>query len=141
TPTPTNAYGAALQYPGAKSTQSKSAFNGLNQGLAEGSTPLGPAGVGHQAVTIPRNRLVHAVASLQVGVKSKDLSAKTNEASQIVGSFGGYAQSVRYQATHQGDGESILDLRVPVQNAQKAIAKVGGLGMHLSAAVSTQAVP
>ena len=69
-------------------------------------TPLAPLG-GRVAiaVTIPRNRLVHAVASLQVGVKSKELSAKTNEASQIVGSFGGYAQSVRYQATHQGDGE------------------------------------
>jgi hypothetical protein len=90
------------------------------------------------AVTIPKNRLVHAVASLQVGVKSKDLSAKTNEASQIVGSFGGYAQSVRYQATHQGDGESILDLRVPVQNAQKAIGKLGGLGTLLSQQVSTQ---
>src|SRR5438445_476873 len=42
-------------------------------------------------VTIPKKRLVHAVASLQVRVKSRsELSAKTNEASQIVGSFGGY---------------------------------------------------
>ena len=90
------------------------------------------------AVTIPRNRLVHAVASLQVGVKSSNLSAKTNEASQIVGSFGGYAQSVRYQATHQGDGEAFLALRVPVQNAQKAIAKLGNLGTLLSQQVSTQ---
>jgi hypothetical protein len=91
-----------------------------------------------RAVTIPRNRLVHAVASLQVGVKSSNLSDKTNEASQIVGSFGGYAQSVRYQATHQGDGEAFLALRVPVQNAQKAIAKLGGLGTLLSQQVSTQ---
>ena len=87
---------------------------------------------------IPKNRLVHAVASLQVGVKSANLSDKTNEASQIVGSFGGYAQSVRYQATHQGDGEAFLALRVPVQNAQKAIAKLGGLGTLLSQQVSTQ---
>lgn len=91
-----------------------------------------------RSVVIPRNRLVHAVASLQVGVKSSNLSAKTNEASQIVGSFGGYAQSVRYQATHQGDGEALLALRVPVQNAQKAIAKLGGLGTLLSQQVSTQ---
>jgi hypothetical protein len=91
-----------------------------------------------RALTIPRNRLVHAVASLQVGVKSSNLSDKTNEASQIVGSFGGYAQSVRYQATHQGDGEAFLALRVPVQNAQKAIAKLGGLGTLLSQQVSTQ---
>ncbi len=95
-------------------------------------------GTTHQAVTIPKNRLVHAVASLQVGVKSSDLSAKTNEASQIAGSFGGYAQSVRYESTHQGDGEAVLALRVPVQNAQAAIAKLVGLGTLLSQSVSTQ---
>jgi hypothetical protein len=99
-------------------------------------TPL--VGAAQRSVTIPRNRLVHAVASLQVGVKSSNLSAKTNEASQIVGSFGGYAQSVRYQATHRGDGEAVLALRVPVQNAQKAIAKLGNLGTLLSQQVSTQ---
>ena len=91
-----------------------------------------------EAVTIPRSRLVHATASLQVGVKRSELSAKTNEASQIVGSFGGYAQSVRYQASHQGYGEAFLALKVPVQNAQKAIAKLGSLGTLLSQSVSTQ---
>ena len=90
------------------------------------------------SVTIPRNRLVHAVASLQVGVKSSNLSDKTNEASQIAGSFGGYAKSVRYQQSHQGYGEAVLELRVPVQNAQKAIAKLGNLGTLLSQQVSTQ---
>jgi Domain of unknown function (DUF4349) len=95
-------------------------------------------GVPQSEVVIPKNRLVHAVASLQVGVKSSNLSAKTNEASQIVGSFGGYAQSVRYQASHEGDGEAFLALRVPVQNAQKAIAKLGNLGTLLSQQVSTQ---
>jgi Domain of unknown function (DUF4349) len=95
-------------------------------------------GATHRAVTIPRNRLVHAVASLQVGVKSSNLSDKTNEASQIVGSFGGYAKSVRYQQSHQGYGEAVLELRVPVQNAQKAIAKLGNLGTLLSQQVSTQ---
>jgi Domain of unknown function (DUF4349) len=98
----------------------------LKQGLANGS------------VVIPKNRLVHAVAALQVGVQRSELSAKTNEASQIVGSFGGYAQSVHYQATHQGDGEAILALKVPVQNAQAAIAKLGSLGTLLSQQVSTQ---
>jgi Domain of unknown function (DUF4349) len=95
-------------------------------------------GVARNSVTIPRNRLVHAVASLQVGVKSSNLSDKTNEASQIVGSFGGYAKSVRYQQSHQGYGEAVLELRVPVQNAQKAIAKLGNLGTLLSQQVSTQ---
>lgn len=107
---------------------------------ASGSAVLSQADAlqSQKAVVIPRNRLVHAVASLQVGVKSSNLSDKTNEASQIVGSFGGYAQSVRYQATHEGDGEAFLALRVPVQNAQKAIAKLGGLGTLLSQQVSTQ---
>ena len=104
-------------------------------GCSQALTAREPA---RQAVMIPKNRLVHAVASLQVGVKSSNLSAKTNEASQIVGSFGGYAQSVRYQASHQGDGEAILALRVPVQNAQTAIAKLGALGTLLSQQVSTQ---
>src|SRR5262249_49628109 len=125
-------------------TQSKSygAYN-LDQNTAVASgklgaveaAPLSPAG---RSLTIPKNRLVHAVASLQVGGKRSELSAKTNEAAQIVGSFGGYAQSGRYQASHQGYGEAFLALKVPVQNAQAAIAKLGGLGTLLSQSVSTQ---
>src|SRR2546423_11432375 len=89
---------------GTQATQSESkSFQAYN---AVDSAPKAlagvPSGAARKAVTIPRNRLVHAVASLQVGVKSKDLSAKTNEASQTVGWLGGYAQSVRYQATHRG---------------------------------------
>jgi hypothetical protein len=110
-----------------------------NSAVASGPSALEklPSSV-ERSLSIPRNRLVHAVASLQVGVKSKDLSAKTNEASQIAGSFGGYAQSIRYQATRRGDGEAVLALRVPVQNAEKAIAKLGALGTLLSQQVSTE---
>ena len=62
-------------------------------------------------------------------MKRTDLTAKTNEASQIVGSFGGYAQSVHYQASQAGRrAKRSLDLRVPVQNAETAIVKLGGLG-------------
>jgi uncharacterized protein DUF4349 len=122
--------GRALRRP-PKSTEN--VFSAVASGQA--LTKLGAA---HGAVTIPKNRLVHAVASLQVGVKSKDLSAKTNEASQIVASYGGYAQSVRYQASHRGYGEAFLTLKVPVQNAQAAIGKLGGLGTLLSQQVSTQ---
>jgi len=130
----------ALYGPATKSSQSESQSYSLDQNsavVASGSAVEALPSV-RRSVTIPRNRLVHAVASLQVGVKSSNLSDKTNEASQIVGSFGGYAQSVRYQATHQGDGEAFLALRVPVQNAQKAIAKLGNLGTLLSQQVSTQ---
>ena len=123
-----------------KSPQNYNAYSLDQNGVvASGSAVLGaPLSQSERAVTIPTNRLVHAVASLQVGVKRSELSAKTNEASQIVGSFGGYAQSVHYQATHQGDGEALLALRVPVQNAQKAIARLGSLGTLLSQQVSTQ---
>jgi hypothetical protein len=133
----------AAARPKAGTQSQKRAFStheAIPTGAAAASAPLAldALATGGRAVTIPRNRLVHAVASLQVGVKSSNLSDKTNEASQIVGSFGGYAQSVRYQATHRGDGEAVLALRVPVQNAQKAIAKLGNLGTLLSQQVSTQ---
>jgi hypothetical protein len=103
----------------------------------------GPAAVQSSAarglVTIPKNRLVHATASLEVQVKDRsDLSQQTNKASQIVGSLGGYAQSVHYQANHHGAGAAVLELRVPVQNAQAAIGKLSTLGKLLSQQVSTQ---
>ena len=107
---------------------------------AAGATPatLGAVGSG-SAVSIPRNRLVHAVASLEVRVSSrKELSDKTNRASQIVGSFGGYAQSVRYQNSRNGYGESVLDLRVPVQKATAALLKLATLGTVVSQQLSTQ---
>ena len=121
--------------------QAYSPADNLNQNtaVASGSAVLAaPQSSIERSLVIPKNRLVHAVASLQVGVKGKDLSAKTNEASQIVGSFGGYAQSVRYQHSRNGYGNAVLELRVPVQNAQAAIAKLGGLGTLLSQQVSTQ---
>jgi Domain of unknown function (DUF4349) len=103
------------------------------------STPAGFAPNTGSLVTIPKNRLVHATASLEVQVTSRsDLSQQTNKASQIVGSLGGYAQSVRYQANHHGAGAAVLELRVPVQNAQAAIGKLSTLGKLLSQQVSTQ---
>jgi hypothetical protein len=91
------------------------------------------------SVLIPKNRLVHAVAALEVRVKNRsELSAKTNQASQIVGSLGGYAQSVQYQNSKNGYGEADLQLRVPVEKAEAAIAKLSTLGVLVSQQVSTQ---
>lgn len=104
-----------------------------------GNAPRTVVRASPNSVTIPKNRLVHAVATLQVQVKSRaQLSARTNEASQIVGSYDGYAQSVRYQNSQHGFGEAVLQLRVPVQKAQAAIAKLSTLGTLLSQQVSTQ---
>jgi hypothetical protein len=122
---------------GMKATQSEKSFQAYSADALGAPSAL-QGFTGGRSVTIPKNRLVHAVASLQVGVKGKDLSAKTNDASQIVGSFGGYAQSVRYQHSRNGYGNAVLELRVPVQNAQAAIAKLGGLGTLLSQQVSTE---
>jgi hypothetical protein len=135
--TPETVFGPTGTSTAAHSKAAGGTHEGALDALGSGQTALTGAQA-RRSVTIPKNRLVHAVASLQVGVKSSNLSDKTNEASQIVGSLGGYAQSVRYQATHQGDGEALLALRVPVQNAQKAIAKLGNLGTLLSQQVSTQ---
>jgi hypothetical protein len=117
--------------PISKTAGTASAVDSASQAF----TALAPA---RRSLTIPTHRLVHAVASLQVGVKAKDLSAKTNEASQIAASFGGYAQSIHYQASKQGGGDAVVELRVPVQNAEKAIGRLNGLGTVLSQQVSTQ---
>jgi hypothetical protein len=111
---------------------------GRNTPVDSAPQALKALGSVRRSLTIPTHRLVHAVASLQVGVKSKDLSAKTNEASQIAASFGGYAQSIHYQASKQGAGDAVVELRVPVQNAEKAIGRLNGLGTVLSQQVSTQ---
>jgi uncharacterized protein DUF4349 len=92
-----------------------------------------------EAVKIPRNRLVHADASLQVSVKSRAaLSKATNDATQIVASLGGYAQSVNYESAHGGGGDAVLQLRVPVEKAQAAIGRLANLGTLLSQQVSTK---
>jgi hypothetical protein len=127
-----------------KSTSSYSISHGLNTaqndslGLAAGITAKRLVGA-PQALTIPRNRLVHAVAALEVRVKSRsDLSAKTNRASQIVSALGGYAQSVRYQNSRNGYSESVLELRVPVQKTNAALGKLSALGTVESQQVATQ---
>ena len=113
-------------------------FSAVGSAAMAAPKSLAPAGV-RRAVAIPTNRLVHAVASLQVRVKSRqELSAKTNEASQIVGSLGGYAQSVRYENSRSGYGEAVLDLRVPVQKAETAMGRLARLGVLVSQEVSTQ---
>jgi hypothetical protein len=93
----------------------------------------------HAMVVIPKDRLVHADASLQVQVPSHSaLSEATNNATKIVSSLGGYAQSVQYQSENKGAGSSFLALRVPVDRAQTAIARLGQLGKLVSQQISTQ---
>ena len=92
-----------------------------------------------EVLTIPKNRLVHADASLQVHVGGHSaLTTATNKATQIVSSLGGYAQSVQYQSETKGGGSSFLALKVPVGKAQTAIGRLAQLGTLVSQQVSTQ---
>jgi Domain of unknown function (DUF4349) len=92
-----------------------------------------------EVLTIPKNRLVHADASLQVHVGGHSaLTTATNKATQIVTSLGGYAQSVQYQSETKGGGSSFLALKVPVGKAQTAIGRLAQLGTLVSQQVSTQ---
>jgi hypothetical protein len=110
-----------------------------NKKLTTAASAYAPDSKAFDSVTIPRNRLVHADATLQVRVPSHSaLTKATNEASKIVGSLGGYAQSVQYQSSRDGTGNAFLQLRVPVGKAETALAKLGSLGTLVSQQVSTQ---
>ncbi len=92
-----------------------------------------------QALNIPRNRLVHADATLGVQVADRAaLSRATSKATQIVARLGGYAQSVRYATAHGGGGSAYLALRVPVGHVQTAVARLETLGTLLSQQLATE---
>lgn len=115
------------------------AWNSVYSAAGKPGTVFGADALGQEAVKIPTDRLVHADASLQVSVKNHAaLSKATNEATQIVASLGGYAQSVNYQSAHGGHGDAVLQLRVPVQRAEVAIGRLANLGTLLSQQVSTK---
>jgi hypothetical protein len=100
---------------------------------------LNQANLAPNAVVIPKDRLVHATASLQVHVGGHSaLTKATNDATKIVSSLGGYAQSVQYQSETKGGGSSFLALKVPVGKAQTAIGRLAQLGTLVSQQVSTE---
>jgi len=119
--------------------------NSLLSPLRRAAAPARPKAVynsaitAHGAVVIPNDRLVHADASLQVHVGSHSaLTKATNDATKIVSSLGGYAQSVQYQSETKGGGSSFLALRVPIGKAETAIGRLAQLGTLVSQQVSTQ---
>ncbi|HEY2371404.1 MAG TPA: DUF4349 domain-containing protein [Gaiellaceae bacterium] len=86
-----------------------------------------------QVVTGSSGRLQHTDASLELQVgNDKDLANATTRATRVATSLGGYAQSVHY-ASH---GTSILDLRIPAENVQAAIARLSALGTLVSQKIS-----
>lgn len=85
------------------------------------------------------SRLQHTDASLEVRVADgAHLSQATTKATRIVTSLAGYAQSVVFDSSAGGEADARLDLRVPAQNVQKAIARLEGLGTIVSQQLSVQ---
>lgn len=88
---------------------------------------------------IPKGRLIHADANIQVVVPDcSALTTATNKATAIVTKLGGYAQSVQYRASQHCSGSAYLILHVPLGKTETAITRLGGLGELVSQSVSTQ---
>lgn len=76
-----------------------------------------------------KSRLQQQQVSMQLRVD--DLSRATQKAVRQTRSLGGYVAAANY-ATKESAGDSRLDLRVPAQNVQKAIASFTELGTILA---------
>jgi hypothetical protein len=89
------------------------------------------------APSIASSRLAHTDASLQLRVDDTDaLSEATTRATQIANSLGGYAKSVNYETPVAGEGQAVIELRIPAQNVKTALARLAGLGTIVSQQLS-----
>jgi hypothetical protein len=108
-------------------------------GGAEKAPAIAAAPQATLAPTGDTNRLQQTDASLQVRVPDVEhLSSATRAATRIATSLGGYAQSVDYKTPHGGNGTAAIELRVPAQNVQKALARLAALGTLVSQQVSVK---
>jgi hypothetical protein len=82
---------------------------------------------------IPGSRLQHYDVSMSARVE--DLSSATKSAVRTTRRLGGYVSGADYSADQRA-GDSRLDLRVPVQHVQRAIARFTELGTILSQRIS-----
>ena len=81
----------------------------------------------------PKTRLQQQQVSMRLRVD--DLSGATQTAIRETRKLGGYVAAANYSTDETG-GESRLDLRVPTQNVQKAIASFTELGTILAQRIS-----
>jgi len=91
----------------------------------------GPLQLG--SVLTPGSRLQNYDVAMSARVD--DLSDATKSAVRTTRKLGGYVAAADY-ATDQSAGDSRLDLRVPVQNVQRAIGSLTELGTILSQRIS-----
>ena len=76
-------------------------------------------------------------AWMRIRVKDLDaLTQRTNEAMQVVRSYGGYVASVNQSTTAGQPGEADLVLRVPVAHVEDALVRLAGLGTVLDRRLS-----
>jgi Domain of unknown function (DUF4349) len=76
-------------------------------------------------------------ASMTLRVKDLDaLTDRTNEAMQVVRSYGGYVASVQQSTSAGQPGEADLMLRIPVGHVEEAMVRLSGLGTVLARQVS-----
>jgi Domain of unknown function (DUF4349) len=116
------------QQPVARETarQSRESDVGRARGVA-GSALVPPAGGRHQDYD----------AWMTLRVRDLDaLTVRTNEAMQIVRSYGGYVASVNQWTTAGSPGEADLVLRVPVAHVEDALIRLADLGTVLGRRVS-----
>src|SRR3954452_1287031 len=114
------------------------AFDQVQATPSHGSAAVGAA-TKRAAVAAPAGRLTHTDASIRVRVSNTDeLGTATNRATRIATSLGGYAQSVVYRTPAGGGGASYLELRVPADRVQTALARLGDLGVLVSQQISIQ---
>jgi hypothetical protein len=91
------------------------------------------------APTPPRGRLTRYEASITVRVAGDGrLSRATNRATTVARSLGGYAASVEYRSPAGRPAVAYLELRVPTDRVQDALARLADLGTLLSQQVSVQ---
>jgi Domain of unknown function (DUF4349) len=109
------------------------AFSSTDSATQSGSGALRKAA----APSIASSRLTHTDASLQLRVDDTDaLSEATTRATQIANSLGGYAKSVNYDTPVAGEGQAVIELRIPAQNVKTALARLAELGTIVSQQLS-----
>jgi ribosomal protein L29 len=93
--------------------------------------------VPHRALPPARTRAQEYRAELRVRVGGVgELSSTTSHALRITRSLGGFVVSASYDAPGDGDGDSVLVVRVPVRRVQDAIFQFSQLGTIVAQRIS-----
>ncbi|MGH3103218.1 MAG: DUF4349 domain-containing protein [Gaiellaceae bacterium] len=96
---------------------------------------------GSEAATLPpaRSRAQDYRAELLVRVRNlDDLSAATSEAMRATRRLGGFIVAARYDTPGDGDGDSLLVVRVPVGRVQEAILRFSQLGTIVGQSIAIE---